>query len=160
MALVVLGINHRTAPLEVREQVVFEPSRIPDALRELASLPAIRESAILSTCNRTEIYCVADSGVGGLGKWLENYHQLGTSIHDCLYRHDGTRAVSHAFSVAAGLDSMVSNRLRQGAVRRVSLATNTHANQEEAGKRADQAHKDVKQYDWKKRVEQLINFIK
>jgi len=107
MSLIVLGINHRTAPVEVREQVVFEPSRIPDALRELASLPAIQESAILSTCNRTEIYCVADSGAGGLGKWLENYHQLGTSIHDCLYRHDGTRAVGHAFSVAAGLDSMV-----------------------------------------------------
>ncbi len=107
MSLVVLGINHRTAPVEVRERVVFEPSRIPDALRELASLPAIQESAILSTCNRTEIYCVADSGSTGLGKWLENYHQLGTSIHDCLYQHDGLRTVSHAFSVASGLDSMV-----------------------------------------------------
>jgi glutamyl-tRNA reductase len=107
MSLVVLGINHRTAPVEVREKVVFEPSRIPDALRELASLPAIHESAILSTCNRTEIYCVTESGTTGLGKWLENYHQLGTSIHDCLYQHDDMRTVSHAFSVASGLDSMV-----------------------------------------------------
>ncbi|HSW33041.1 MAG TPA: hypothetical protein VLH36_05435, partial [Steroidobacteraceae bacterium] len=53
MSLVVVGINHRTAPVDVRERVVFEPSRVPDALRELASLPAIHEAVIVSTCNRT-----------------------------------------------------------------------------------------------------------
>ena len=60
MSLVVVGINHRTAPVEVRERVVFEPARIPEALQQLRSLPEIRESVIVSTCNRTELYCVTD----------------------------------------------------------------------------------------------------
>ncbi|HVN42307.1 MAG TPA: glutamyl-tRNA reductase [Steroidobacteraceae bacterium] len=107
MSLVVVGINHRTAPVEVRERVVFEPARVPDALRELRSLPEIQESLIVSTCNRTELYCVTESGGDALGQWLERYHQLGTTIRQCLYHHDGHRAVEHAFSVASGLDSMV-----------------------------------------------------
>jgi glutamyl-tRNA reductase len=107
MSLVVVGVNHRTAPVEVRERVVFEPARIPDALRELRSLPEIQESVIVSTCNRTELYCVTESGAAELGQWLERYHQLGQSIHQCLYHHDGQKAVEHAFSVASGLDSMV-----------------------------------------------------
>ncbi len=107
MSLVVVGINHRTAPVEVRERVVFEPARIPDALRELRSLPDVRESVIVSTCNRTELYCVTDSGPPELGAWLERYHELGAPIHHCLYHHDERKAVAHAFSVASGLDSMV-----------------------------------------------------
>jgi len=107
MSLLVVGINHRTAPVEVRERVVFEPARIPDALRELRALPEIQESLIVSTCNRTELYCVTGSGAEELGQWLERYHQLGTSIRQCLYHHDGHQAVEHAFSVASGLDSMV-----------------------------------------------------
>jgi len=107
MPLVVVGINHRTAPVEVRERVVFEPARIPDALRELKSLPEISESVIVSTCNRTELYCVTSGDAAELGRWLERYHQLGTSIRQCLYHHDETGAVSHVFSVASGLDSMV-----------------------------------------------------
>jgi glutamyl-tRNA reductase len=107
MPIVVVGINHRTAPVEVRERVVFEPARIPEALRELSSLPTVRESVIVSTCNRTELYCVTDSAESRLGEWLQSYHQLGASIHHCLYRHDEMRAVQHAFAVASGLDSMV-----------------------------------------------------
>ncbi len=107
MSLVVVGINHRTAPVEVRERVVFEPARIPDALRELKALPEIRESVIVSTCNRTELYCVTEGQAADLGRWLGNYHQLGATIQQCLYHHDEVRAVEHAFSVAAGLDSMV-----------------------------------------------------
>ena len=107
MSLVVVGINHRTAPVDVRERVVFEPARVPEALRELASLPDVRESVIVSTCNRTELYCVTESGEADLGKWMERYHQLGSSIHHCLYKLDDMRAVAHAFSVASGLDSMV-----------------------------------------------------
>jgi glutamyl-tRNA reductase len=107
MSLVVVGINHRTAPVDVRERVVFEPARMPEALRELTSLPAVRESVIVSTCNRTELYCVTESGEADLGAWLQRYHQLGASIHHCLYRLDDMRAVAHAFSVASGLDSMV-----------------------------------------------------
>ena len=107
MSLVVVGINHRTAPVDVRERVVFEPARVPDALRELASLPQVQEAVILSTCNRTEIYCVTEAGDGELGDWLQRYHQLGSSIHHCLYHLDDLKAVTHAFSVASGLDSMV-----------------------------------------------------
>jgi glutamyl-tRNA reductase len=108
MSLVVVGINHRTAPVEVRERVVFEPSRIPDALQQLRSLPEIRESVIVSTCNRTELYCVTDgAGQGELGDWLQRYHGLGVSLHHCLYHHGEDQAVGHAFSVASGLDSMV-----------------------------------------------------
>jgi len=107
MPLVVVGVNHRTAPVEVRERVVFEPARMPEALRELTSLPDVRESIIVSTCNRTELYCVTERGEPELGEWLQRYHQLGSSIHHCLYRHEDMRAVTHAFSVASGLDSMV-----------------------------------------------------
>ncbi len=107
MSLLVVGINHRTAPVDVRERVVFEPARVPDALRELASLPAVQETVIVSTCNRTEIYCVSDEPGPDLGQWLQNYHQLGSTLHHCLYRLDDRRAVSHVFSVASGLDSMV-----------------------------------------------------
>ena len=107
MSLVVVGINHRTAPVEVRERVVFEPARIPDALRELRTLPDVRESVIVSTCNRTELYCVTETPQPELGTWLQHYHQLGTSIHHCLYHHVADDAVEHAYSVASGLDSMV-----------------------------------------------------
>ena len=107
MPLVVVGVNHRTAPVEVRERVVFAPARVPEALRELTSLPDVRESIIVSTCNRTELYCVTERGEPELGEWLQRYHQLGSSIHHCLYRHEEMRAVTHAFSVASGLDSMV-----------------------------------------------------
>ena len=88
MSLVVVGINHRTAPVEVRERVVFEPARIPDALHELRTLPDVRESVIVSTCNRTELYCVTDTPQPAeLGTWLQRYHDLGASIHHCLYHH-------------------------------------------------------------------------
>jgi glutamyl-tRNA reductase len=107
MPLVVVGINHRTAPVDVRERVVFDPARVPDALRELAALPPVQEAVIVSTCNRTEIYCVTEAGAADLDDWLQRYHQLGSNIHHCLYHLDHAKAVTHAFSVASGLDSMV-----------------------------------------------------
>jgi glutamyl-tRNA reductase len=108
MSLVVVGINHRTAPVEVRERVVFEPARIPDALQQLRSLADVRESVIVSTCNRTELYCVTErAGAHELGDWLQRYHGLDTSLHHSLYHHDADKAVAHAFAVASGLDSMV-----------------------------------------------------
>jgi glutamyl-tRNA reductase len=107
MSLVVVGINHRTAPVEVRERVVFEPARVPDALRELATLDSVEEAVIVSTCNRTELYCVTESDEATLADWLQRYHGLGSSIRHCLYHHDDMRAVAHVFGVASGLDSMV-----------------------------------------------------
>ena len=77
MSLVVVGINHRTAPVEVRERVVFEPARIPEALQQLRNLPDVQETVIVSTCNRTELYCVAENiGQAELGEWLQRYHGL------------------------------------------------------------------------------------
>jgi glutamyl-tRNA reductase len=109
MSLVVVGINHRTAPVEVRERVVFEPTRIPDALQQLRGLPDVRESVIVSTCNRTELYCVTDTaGPRELGEWLQHYHGLGNALQPShLYHHNEQKAVAHAFAVASGLDSMV-----------------------------------------------------
>jgi glutamyl-tRNA reductase len=105
MSLVVVGINHRTAPLEVREKVVFDPSQLPSALRALASGGA-RENVIVSTCNRTELYCVTDSPAD-LAHWLESYHSAGLELKECLYEHHDAGAIEHAFAVASGLDSMV-----------------------------------------------------
>ncbi|MDH4104705.1 MAG: glutamyl-tRNA reductase [Gammaproteobacteria bacterium] len=108
MSLVVVGINHRTAPVEVRERVVFEPARIPEALQQLRQIPAVHETVIVSTCNRTELYCVTDNlGQAELGEWLQRYHGIGISLDHSLYHHNEQKAVSHAFSVASGLDSMV-----------------------------------------------------
>ena len=105
MPLVVVGINHRTAPVEVREKVVFDPGHLPNALRALAAVGA-RENVIVSTCNRTELYCVHDEPAS-LGAWLESYHGVGRSLSGSLYQHHDAHAVEHAFKVASGLDSMV-----------------------------------------------------
>lgn len=107
----ILGINHRTAPVEIREQVVFTPESLPAALGALQSLPQVDEGVIVSTCNRTELYCaIENSGGPEVRAWLEAYHhtgQTGTNLNDSLYELDDHRAVSHAFSVACGIDSMV-----------------------------------------------------
>jgi len=111
MPLVVLGINHRTAPVEIREKVVFAGEELPSALLELSQLPAVRESLIVSTCNRTELYCYLEpeAGVGApLADWIEHWHGLSSrSIHHCLYRHEDTAAIGHVFAVASGLDSLI-----------------------------------------------------
>jgi glutamyl-tRNA reductase len=105
MSLVVLGLNHRTAPIEVREHIVFDAGRLPSALASLRALPAMREALIVSTCNRTELYCVADDP-GAIGTWLADASG-GIALADCLYHIEGADAVRHAFSVAAGLDSLI-----------------------------------------------------
>jgi glutamyl-tRNA reductase len=108
MPFLVLGINHRTAPVEVREKVVFAGEDLPEALGELARLTDVREAAIVSTCNRTELYCYVDSQDVQLDSWLEDWHELSRrSINSCIYQLEGPRAVAHAFSVASGLDSMI-----------------------------------------------------
>lgn len=108
MPFLVLGINHRSAPVEIREQVVFSGDDLTAALRELSHVPGVRESLIVSTCNRTELYCRTDSDSVPLADWLEQWHNLAaTHIRDCLYHLEDNRAVAHVFSVAAGLDSMI-----------------------------------------------------
>jgi glutamyl-tRNA reductase len=105
MSLVVIGLNHRTAPIEVRERIVFDAGRLPAALASLRALPGMQEALIVSTCNRTELYCVVDDSVA-LGTWLADASG-GIPLVDCLYRIEGADAVRHAFSVAAGLDSLI-----------------------------------------------------
>ncbi len=110
MPFLVLGINHRTAPVEIRERVVFAGPELPEALRELHAVPGVRECLIVSTCNRTELYCFAESAESPLAQWLAHWHDLADQhlkLHGVLYQLHGAPAVQHAFAVACGLDSMV-----------------------------------------------------
>jgi len=105
-SLLALGLNHHTAPLAVRERVVFHVERLQEALVELKRGLA-REAAILSTCNRTELYVSAEKP-DELAAWLAQYHHLGTGdLQQYLYTLPDEQAVRHAFRVASGLDSMV-----------------------------------------------------
>jgi glutamyl-tRNA reductase len=107
MQLFALGINHHTAPLAVREQVAFDPARLPLALHDLLRAKPVREAAILSTCNRTELYCAADEPLAAV-EWLAEYHSLPPArIQPYVYTHPQRSAVRHMFRVASGLDSMV-----------------------------------------------------
>ncbi|MFN6961534.1 MAG: glutamyl-tRNA reductase [Rhodocyclaceae bacterium] len=107
MQVYALGINHHTAPLEIREQVAFAPARLGQALNDLLRARPIREAAILSTCNRTELYCATDEPAAAVD-WLAEYHKLPPRrIEPYLYRHPQREAVRHMFRVASGLDSMV-----------------------------------------------------
>lgn len=130
MPFLVLGINHRTAPVEIREKIVFAGEELPQALRELAAVPGVRESLIVSTCNRTELYCWTEPGASPeeawplsettakrlaadpepLARWLAGWHDLaqhGVELDPLLYRLQGRAAIQHIFSVASGLDSLV-----------------------------------------------------
>ena len=107
MQLYALGLNHHTAPLAVREQVAFDPMRLPQALVELTHGREVREAAILSTCNRTELYCAAEAPEAA-AQWLAEYHRLQPQkISPYLYTLPSRDAVRHMFRVASGLDSMV-----------------------------------------------------
>ncbi|SDI34917.1 glutamyl-tRNA reductase [Propionivibrio dicarboxylicus] len=107
MALFTLGINHRTAPLSVREQVAFHAEELRRALGDLLGGARAQEAAILSTCNRTELYCQAESPER-VSQWLAEYRRLAPDdIAPYLYVHPEREAVRHAFRVASGLDSMV-----------------------------------------------------
>ena len=102
-----LGINHHSAPLAIRERVAFGADKLRHALADLTHGPAVKEAAILSTCNRTEIYCAAETPEAVID-WLAHYH--GVERHELtpyLYTHDQPEAIRHAFRVASGLDSMV-----------------------------------------------------
>ena len=109
MPLIALGINHRTAPVELRERVVFAPERMPEALRELTLLPGIQEAAILSTCNRTELYVGSEEDPGEtVIHWLCRFHHLDeATLRPYLYTLRDADTVRHMLRVAAGLDSMI-----------------------------------------------------
>jgi glutamyl-tRNA reductase len=107
MPLYALGLNHTTAPLEVREQIVFQLDTLGHALRELIGQPRVKEAAILSTCNRTEVY-FHGAEADPVTEWLADFHHVPkSSLAPYLYTLPQEEAVAHAFRVASGLDSMV-----------------------------------------------------
>ena len=107
MSLFTLGLNHQTAPVAVRERIAFTPDALGQALRDLLGRPRVKEAAILSTCNRTEVYIRADEPAPA-ARWLEDFHRVpADSLTPYLYTLPREKAVTHAFRVASGLDSMV-----------------------------------------------------
>lgn len=119
MSLLVLGINHNTATVDVREKVAFAPEHMHEALHEACSKAGMAEMVILSTCNRTELYGVPQAGTNGardnvgdaaqrLQQWLCEYHKLpAEAVGQSVYSYDQTEGVRHLMRVASGLDSMV-----------------------------------------------------
>ena len=110
MRLLAVGLSHRTAPVELRETVDFSRKGLESALAELASRGIGRELVVLSTCNRAEIYAVAetDETADHIGRFFSDYHDIPHSeVRDHLYVHRGPDVARHLFRVAAGLDSLV-----------------------------------------------------
>jgi len=107
MAFNVLGLNHKTAPVALREKVAFNEDRLVAALRTLQQQSGVAEVVILSTCNRTEVYWSGTASGAELSQWLERHHGNNLDLASSLYVHQDRLAVEHAFSVASGLDSMV-----------------------------------------------------
>jgi glutamyl-tRNA reductase len=108
MPLQILGLNHNTAPVEIREQVVFSGDDVARALASLSALPGVDEALLLSTCNRTEFYVISDdNGRSHLRDWLQADRSLDPSFADSLFTLDDDAAIRHIFRVACGLDSMI-----------------------------------------------------
>lgn len=110
MALIALGINHKTAPVNIRERVAFSPEKLEEALRELTALGYASEAAIVSTCNRTELVCTTAAEDDGrkIIDWFQHYHKLKREeLEPFLYLHPEGQAVQHLLRVACGLDSLI-----------------------------------------------------
>ena len=109
MPLIALGLNHLTAPVDLREQVAIDADGTPPALADLAAQPGVEEAMILSTCNRTELYCsVSDGAEHAPAAWLHARNRMTPGrLDEFLYRHTDDDAVRHVFRVATGLESMV-----------------------------------------------------
>jgi len=108
MTFLAIGLNHKTAPVNIREKLSFAPDKMQEALQSLTSVETVNEAAIISTCNRMEIYCEIDSNSEIIVKWLQQHHALeDVDIQQYLYIHSDKDAVHHMLRVASGLDSMV-----------------------------------------------------
>ncbi len=109
MPFIALGLNHQTAPIALREKVAVEAGSVPAALKALQALNGVHEAAVLSTCNRTEIYAQIEPGAEiELMQWLSQQHGLSVdALKTYLYEHVDAHAVRHLFRVAAGLDSLI-----------------------------------------------------
>ena len=107
MSINILGINHKSAPLDIREKLVFNKDAIPHALNDLKKIDGINEVVLLSTCNRTEIYTESNVDNSKIIEWLNNNQNI---VNDCkpyTYSYHEEKAMSHLFHVASGIDSMV-----------------------------------------------------
>ncbi len=111
MTLVLIGLNHKTAPVALRECLAPPPGTLEELHQQALALPGVREALILSTCNRVEVLAVADQGpeaLAGLGAWLARGKPVDlASFEQALYRHQDQEAVRHLFRVASSLDSLV-----------------------------------------------------
>lgn len=109
MTILALGVNHKTASVEVREKVAFAAEQLELALQSLTQLGHVSESVIVSTCNRTELYChLEQDDLTPVIEWLAAFHQIPVDeLSQYIYQHADEQAVSHLMSVAAGLDSLV-----------------------------------------------------
>lgn len=109
MQVLSIGLNHTTAPVEVRERAAVAAEHLDDALKDISKLRSIEEATILSTCNRTEVYChVPHEQAQAAADWLCDFHELKrTEVEPYIYTRPNEEAVKHAFRVASGLDSLV-----------------------------------------------------
>lgn len=111
MKFLLTGLNHRTAPVEVREKIAFDERTLPDALSNLKKCPGVVEGVILSTCNRVEVSITADDGADATaavdGFIADTRSVERTWVSPYLYHYDGPEAIRHLFRVASSLDSMV-----------------------------------------------------
>ena len=108
MNLVAVGVNHTTADVELRERLAFSTQQAQAALASLRDVPGVCEAALLSTCNRTELYCLTDDSAPDLVAWMaERRHLSRDKIEPVLYQHQGEEALEHMMRVAGGLDSLV-----------------------------------------------------
>ena len=109
MHVLSLGLNHSTAPVAIRERAAVAADHLDDALLDISKCPDIQEATILSTCNRTEVYCQINANkIEVVSNWLCNFHELNKQeVAPFLYALPNQQAVQHAFRVASGLDSMV-----------------------------------------------------
>ena len=108
MPLKILGLNHNTAPVEIRERVVFAGDEIGAALTRVRDIDGVDEAVLLSTCNRTEFYVMSDEdGHNRLNDWLHDARNLDQDFRESMFELNGDSAIRHIFRVACGLDSMV-----------------------------------------------------
>lgn len=110
MSLLAIGINHNTASVELREKIAFSPEKLSEALAQMAASHVIKSGVIVSTCNRTEIYCDLSKGAtkGHIIDWLLAFHHVEPeSLMSSIYSYEEQAAVQHLMRVACGLDSLV-----------------------------------------------------
>ncbi len=108
MNLVLVGVNHKSAPVEVRERLAISATRLPEATQSLLSVPCVREGLILSTCNRVEIITYQEPAQANLLEFIENYFAVDpVSVRPYLYEFRASEVVRHLFRVASSLDSLV-----------------------------------------------------